>query len=128
MANIDVPYERKWTDSDLSDIVDRGDAGDSVLGQLGEKYQNLPDHERATLQAKLQALKTKISAYQGLIEEIKVVLTEMDALASEVDALNKGLLPLLRGSLKGKAEEALIRRITGAATQGSHAATTPATP
>ncbi len=123
MADIAVPYERQKTDSDLTEIVDRGDDGVSVLGQLGTKYQNLPDHEMATIAALVQSLKGKTTAYQGHITAIVQLLIEMDADGAALDALNKGLLPLLRGALRGKAEEALLDRITGPTEQGS-----PATP
>ena len=126
MAEIHVPYERKLTDSDLTEIVDRSDDGLSVLGQLGADYHTLPGYKLVDLQAKNAAVKDDITLMANLAGQMLPVLQRLDANGAVLSDFNLGLLPLLRGALKGKPEEALLDRITGPTQQGSPAVTPPA--
>ncbi len=123
MADIAVPYERQKTDADLTEIIDRSDAGISVLDQLGTAYQSLPGYAMTALQALNQELKDDQTLLEGLITQILPVLQRLDVNAAQMQELNKGLLPLLRGALLGKPEAVLLDRITGPTEQGH-----PATP
>lgn len=106
-------YTRTHKDADIQYMIDRATATVNVLSQLPANFQNLPGIESAAYQSETNALEADNQALRQHLDAIAALLPELDRKAMGIDAKNRSALTTLRGLLKGKPEEALLRQISG---------------
>ncbi|WP_394794158.1 hypothetical protein [Armatimonas sp.] len=108
-----LSYTRSQKDADIQYLIDRATATVNVLSQLPANYQTLPGIESAAYQTDTNALEADNQALRQHLDAIAALLPELDRKAEGIETRNQAALATLRGLLRGKPEEALLRQISG---------------
>jgi len=111
MSTVKFDYQRKFTDTKVQRVIQRGTATVNVLEQLGTEYQSLPGHNMADLQTETNALEAKFNEYLGLVGQLEQAARDMDAMSEPLDDKNKGALSMLQGMLNTADQKALLKQI-----------------
>ena len=112
-TRIEIPYDRRFTDSQVEDEIARGTATVNVLDQLGAAYQSLPGYAMAGYQTEVNDLEALVTQLAGHVTAIRPLLESIDQKMGPLHDKNLGALRMLQGMLKTAGEKALLGQITG---------------